>query len=94
MSFVAWKKEREASLLRGKNDDPSLKNQPVADRVSQIGSVRSSLSISAADRKLEALQIEIARLDALTQTQAAQIQSLEGIIRNLQRVKGPGRGTR
>jgi len=57
------------------------------DRISQVGSIRSNMSLSAADQKLEALQTEVTRLNNITKQQAETIERLHQIVAKLQRKK-------
>lgn len=87
MSFMDWK-SGQGSSSKGKGQDTGAPyGESNVDRVSQVGSIRSNMSFSVADRKLESLQSEVKRLSNITRQQAETIERLQRIVAKLQRKK-------
>jgi len=87
MSFMDWK-SGQGSGSKGKEvNQKDTYGGGGIDRISQVGSIRSNMSLSAADRKLEALQAEVTRLNNITKQQAETIERLHQIVAKLQRKK-------
>jgi hypothetical protein len=87
MSFMDW---RTGQSSKGKEKEEKLESRVSyggsnVDRMSQVGSIRSNMSLSAADRKLEVLQAEVARLSTITKQQAETIERLHRIVSKLQK---------
>lgn len=87
MSFMDWK-STQGGKGKGKGPDTGAKySSNNVDRISQVGSIRSNMSLTAADKKLESLQAEVARLSTITKQQADTIDRLQRIVSQLQRKK-------
>lgn len=89
MSFMDWKTGQSS---KEKEKERKMENRVAyggssVDRMSQVGSIRSNMSLSAADRKLEVLQAEVARLSTITKQQADTIERLHKIVSKLQKKK-------
>lgn len=89
MSFIDWKKNQSS---KGKEKKERVEGEVSyggsnVDRMSQVGSLRSNMSLSVADRKLEMLQAEVGRLSTITKQQAETIERLHKIVSKLQKKK-------
>jgi hypothetical protein len=89
MSFIDWKKNQGS---KGKKKEERVEGEishggSNVDRMSQVGSFRSNMSLSVADRKLEMLQAEVGRLSTITKQQAETIERLHKIVSKLQKKK-------
>jgi predicted nuclease with TOPRIM domain len=78
-----WKAERTGGY-KGQGESSKRPQDEGLDRVSMVGSVRSDMSLTAADRKLESLKAEVARLNEVTKRQQDTIERLQRIVSNLQ----------
>jgi hypothetical protein len=85
MSFMEWRNNRrEKEKQREENHGLTTDAGRNVEKLSRVGSIRSTMSQSAADKKLEALQAEVVRLDKITIQQAETISRLQDIIARLQ----------
>jgi len=72
--------EKRSQRNTGKQPKQSLGEGAAPDKISFIGSVNSNMSTSAAESRLEALQLRVKELEKLSKGQQETIQKLMSLI--------------